>query len=96
MLHSTDDFYGIIFDIMDISKKTQDAQLEAEIPNEGVSEVEFDFSSLEYMSSAGLRVLIKTQKAMNACGGKMIVAHPNATVKTVLDITGCSGIFTIV
>ena len=112
MLRSTDDFYGIIFDIMDISKKTQDGrlvlsvsgrldtttapQLEAEIPNEGVCEVEFDFSSLEYMSSAGLRVLIKTQKAMNACGGKMIVAHPNATVKTVLDITGCSGIVTIV
>jgi len=97
---------------MDISKKIEDGRiefsvsgrldtttapvLESEIPQEGVTEITFDFSRLDYMSSAGLRVLLKTQKDLSAKGGKMIVANPNKTVKTVLDITGCSGIFTIV
>ena len=70
--------------------------LDAELKLDGIDEVEFDLAKLEYLSSAGLRVLLGAQKAMMACGGKMTVAHPNATVKGVFDITGCSGIFTIV
>ena len=33
---------------------------------------------------------------MMGCGGQMTIANPNATVKGVFDITGCSDIFTIV
>ena len=51
---------------------------------------------LEYISSAGLRVLMMAQKAMMSCGGKMSVASPNDTVKGIFDITGMSSIFTIV
>ena len=72
------------------------AELEAELALDGVSEVVFDFSGLEYISSAGLRVLMATQKAMMACGGKMSIASPNDMVKSVFDITGMSSIFTIV
>ena len=70
--------------------------LEAALKLDGVTEICFDFSALEYISSAGLRVLLASQKAMMACGGKMVVASPNETVKSVFDITGCSSIFTIV
>ncbi len=71
-------------------------ELEAEMNLDGVNEVLFDLSELEYVSSAGLRVFLTAQKAMMACGGQMTIANPNATVKGVFDITGCSDIFTIV
>ena len=71
-------------------------ELEAELQLEGVKEITFDLSDLEYVSSAGLRVFLTAQKAMMACGGQMTIASPNATVKGVFDITGCSDIFTIV
>lgn len=67
--------------------------LDAELKFDGVSEIVFDFTDLEYISSSGLRVLMRAQKAMMAGGGKMTVANPNATVKGVFDITGLSGIF---
>ena len=71
-------------------------ELEAELKLDGVSEVVFDFAGLEYISSAGLRVLMTAQKAMMACGGKMSIASPNDMVRGVFDITGMSSIFTIV
>jgi len=70
--------------------------LDAELKLDGINELEFDIGELEYVSSAGLRVFLGAQKAMNACGGKMTIKNPNATVKNVFDITGCSGIFNIV
>ena len=71
-------------------------QLQDEIRYEGVTKLVFDLSSLEYLSSAGLRILLMAQKTMNASGGEMVVAHPNATVKSVFDMTGCSDIFTLI
>lgn len=62
---------------------------------DGVTQIVFDFSALEYISSAGLRVLMTAQKAMISAGGKMTIAHPNAMVRGVLDMTGMSSIFTI-
>ena len=70
--------------------------LEASIVLDGASEVVFDFSDLEYISSAGLRILMTVQKAMMSCGGKMSVRSPNDTVKGVFDITGMSSVFNIV
>ena len=71
------------------------SELEAELNFDGVKEVNFDFAELEYISSAGLRILMTVQKAMTACGGAMSVKSPNATVKGIFDITGMSSIFTI-
>ena len=70
--------------------------LEAELKLDGVNEIVFDFSELEYISSAGLRILMTMQKSMMDCGGKMSVASPNAMVRGVLDMTGLSDVFTIV
>ena len=73
-------------------------ELEAELQKDmdGAESLVMDFSKLDYISSAGLRILMTAQKAMMACGGKMTVAHPNPTVQSVFDITGMSSIFTIV
>lgn len=97
---------------MEISKKLEDGRLtlkvagrldtntspdlEAELKLDGVNEIVFDFAALEYISSAGLRVLMTAQKAMMAAGGQMTIAHPNEMVKSVFDITGMSSIFNIV
>ena len=69
--------------------------LEAELKLEGVREVVFDFAGLEYISSAGLRVLMAAQKAMSSSGGRMSIVGSNDMVRGVLDMTGLSSIFDI-
>lgn len=71
-------------------------ELEEELKLDGVSEIAFDFANLEYISSAGLRVLMTAQKAMMACGGSMSIAHPNEMVKGVFEMTGLDTVFTVV
>ncbi|MBE6134106.1 MAG: STAS domain-containing protein [Erysipelotrichaceae bacterium] len=61
---------------------------------EGVETLIFDFSKLNYLSSAGLRVLLNTQKVMLK-KGKMIIKHPNDVIMSVFDMTGFSTILTI-
>lgn len=70
-------------------------ELEDALVYDGVNEIVFDFAAVEYISSAGLRVLMTAQKAMMAAGGKMTVKSPNTMVRNVLDMTGMSSIFTI-
>lgn len=61
---------------------------------EGTEELVFDFSELEYISSAGLRVLLAAQKTMNK-QGKMIIRNANDVIMEVFDITGFVDILTI-
>ena len=60
----------------------------------GVTELILDMAELEYVSSAGLRVILKAQKLMNA-QGSMKVVHVNETIMEVFDITGFVDILTI-
>ena len=53
-----------------------------------------DFAKLDYISSAGLRVLLSAHKAMSSKGG-MKVKNVNEIVQEVLDVTGFSDILTI-
>lgn len=53
-----------------------------------------DFAALDYISSAGLRVVLKAQKLMNARGG-MVVKNVSETILEVFDITGFVDILTI-
>lgn len=53
-----------------------------------------DFAGLEYISSAGLRVILKAQKAMAAKGG-MKLLHVNETIMEIFEITGFSDILDI-
>ena len=61
-----------------------------------VRELVFDFAALEYISSAGLRVMLAANKKMTAAGGSMTIANANEAVREVFDMTGFSDIFTMV
>lgn len=71
-------------------------QLEAEIRNhlDGVTSLIMDFKALEYISSAGLRVLLASQKIMNK-QGTMVIRSANENVMEVFEVTGFSDILTI-
>ena len=71
-------------------------QLEAEVKSSlgGVAELVLDFSQLEYLSSAGLRVILAAQKIMNK-QGSMVIRHVNETILEVFEVTGFSDILTI-
>jgi anti-sigma B factor antagonist len=73
-------------------------QLDAEIQAlpEGVSELLMEISTLEYVSSAGLRVFLMAHKKMKSRGGAMKISGANASVKKVFDITGFSPILNFV
>ena len=62
---------------------------------EGVSELTLDFEKLEYISSAGLRVLLSAQKTMNK-QGEMKLRNVNETIMEIFEVTGFSDILTIV
>ena len=70
--------------------------LEAELKGalDGVSELTMDFGKLEYISSAGLRVLLAAQKEMNK-KGVMKLTHVSETIMEIFEVTGFSDILTI-
>lgn len=61
---------------------------------EGIEELSLDLSALDYISSAGLRVLLSAQKRMMK-QGKMQITGANETVMEIFEITGFSDILTI-
>ena len=71
-------------------------QLEAELKQSvnGVTELALDFSELEYLSSAGLRVLLSAQKVMNK-QGSMVIKNVNETIMEIFEVTGFVDILTI-
>lgn len=71
-------------------------ELEAVVKSElaGVASLIFDLTKLEYISSAGLRVLLSAQKIMNA-QGEMKIRGANEIVTEIFEITGFSDILTL-
>ena len=71
-------------------------QLEAEFKQSitGVEKLVLDFATLEYLSSAGLRVLLAAQKVMNK-QGEMIIKNVNDTINEIFEVTGFIDILTI-
>ena len=71
-------------------------QLEAEFKQStnGVEKLVLDFTALEYLSSAGLRVLLAAQKVMNK-QGEMIIKNVNETINEIFEVTGFIDILTI-
>ena len=72
-------------------------ELEAKLSglDSGITVLHFDFAKLLYISSAGLRILLTSQKKMNAAGGEMVVYNPNELILEVFEATGFSDILTI-
>lgn len=71
-------------------------ELEAELKDsiDGITELVFDLKALEYISSAGLRVLLSAQKIMNK-QGKMVIRNANDDIKEIFDVTGFIDILTL-
>ena len=69
-----------------------EAEFKKSIP--GVEKLILDFTALEYLSSAGLRVLLAAQKAMNKQGG-MVIKNVNETINEIFEVTGFIDILTI-
>ena len=72
-------------------------QLEAEVKTSlyDVTELVLDLEMLEYISSAGLRVILAAQKQMNKKNSPMVVMNANETVMEVFELTGFTDILTI-
>jgi anti-sigma B factor antagonist len=71
-------------------------QLDDDLKNSlnGVENLVFDFSKLEYISSAGLRVLLSAQKVMNK-QGSMVVKNVSEEINEIFEVTGFIDILTI-
>ena len=71
-------------------------QLEAEFKQNigGVTKLVLDFAGLDYLSSAGLRVLLAAQKVMNK-QGEMVIKNVNDTITEIFEVTGFIDILTI-
>ena len=71
-------------------------ELEAALKDalDGVTELELDLKELEYISSAGLRVLLSAQKIMNK-QGSMVILNANENIMEIFEVTGFSDILTI-
>lgn len=61
---------------------------------DGCENLVLDFAKLEYISSAGLRVILASQKIMNK-QGKMTIKNVNSTIMDIFEVTGFSEILTI-
>ena len=71
-------------------------QQELDALDPSVREIVFDFAGLDYISSAGLRVMLTANKKMMASGGSMTIMNTSPAVREVFDMTGFSDIFTMV
>jgi anti-sigma B factor antagonist len=74
-------------------------QLSDELENvfyDGFEKLILDFENIEYLSSAGLRVIIDTQKKILTRGAKMEIVKVTESIKSIFDITGFSRILTII
>jgi anti-sigma B factor antagonist len=71
-------------------------QLETEIKSSvaGITDLILDFAELDYLSSAGLRVILTAQQIMTK-QGKMVIKNVNDTINEIFDVTGFIDILTI-
>ena len=70
-----------------------EGELQGELEN--LKELIIDTKSLEYISSAGLRVLLSAQKSMNKASGEMKVINVSEEIMEIFEVTGFSDILTI-
>lgn len=73
---------------------TTSPELEAQLHLNGITDLTFDMKELDYVSSAGLRLLLKAQKQMNTQGDMRLV-NVNDIVMEVFEVTGFSSILKV-
>lgn len=77
-----------------ITAKDFSRDIEQFMPDGG--DLRIDCGGLEYVSSAGLRVLLLVQKTLMVKGGKLILQGMKPEVRNVFDMTGFSNILTLI
>jgi anti-sigma B factor antagonist len=92
-LNGTELTVGLVGRLDTITSSQLEKELDASLP--GVTKLQFDFSELEYLSSAGLRVMLRAQKQMSK-QGTMIIENVSDIIMEIFDMTGFSDIMTIV
>lgn len=78
------------------TKTAPQLQNELEPLLDGISKLVLDFEKVDYISSAGLRVLLTFQQDLTEQGKKMELCHVNEMIRDVFDVTGFLEILTIV
>lgn len=95
----TEEFHGTVLVVSASGRIDSNTagELEAVLPDrvEAQDATVMDLSEVAYVSSAGLRVLLKGAKTAKATGHRLTLAGLNASVQEVFDISGFSSIFTI-
>ena len=84
-------YHCMLFDVAEIiCVALNQLQLESDVLSrlDGVKELTLDFGKVEYISSAGLRVLIVFQKKMNAGKGRLTVCHVSDLLMDIFKATG--------
>jgi len=72
-----------------------ETQVEEMLITGEVKKLEINMAQVTYLSSAGLRVLLSTQKKLKSLNGDLVITNANQTLKEVFEITGFMGILTI-
>lgn len=90
---------GVILELSGKLDTNTSPDLEAVITDllasEEVKNLEIDMKEVTYLSSAGLRVLLSTQKKVNMLQGQLVITNASKTLKEVFEITGFMGVLTI-
>jgi anti-anti-sigma factor len=64
--------------------------LEADLKLDGVQQLVLDLDACTFISSAGLREVLRSQKQLAALGGTMVLSNVSRSIQEVLDVTGLS------
>ena len=86
----------LLYELEGSIDSTTAPQLDKEINESlnGIASLILDFTKVDYISSAGLRVLLAAFRAMSK-QGKMVIRHPNSNVVDIFSMTGFDNILTI-
>ncbi|WP_157828116.1 STAS domain-containing protein [Paraglaciecola sp. MB-3u-78] len=76
---------------LDTNTSPDAERLIVEAIDSGEKNVVMDYTSTEYISSAGLRVVLKTAKLLKPKGGVIVVCNGNEQITEVFEISGFSG-----
>lgn len=68
-----------------------EGEVRAALLSPTVTTLVLDLSGVQFMDSSGLRVVISTQRSMRERDGRLVLRHPTATVRHLLEITQLSG-----
>lgn len=72
-----------------------DTALTKILSTDKITDICFEFSELEYISSSGLRILLAAHKKTSSSGGKAYIENANEVVKNILSITGFDTLFEV-